>query len=327
MALETQKSPRHVRKRSFLPPRGLLARPDCRRLGRQGLALLLGAAFARAAVAEDIRPFGVAYIAAAGHPLAAAAGAFLSYLTLGRAGLVCGAAVMVTLTCRMVLEGTALGRKRVFFPGCAALALLFTKGVVAAAGGVRAVLLLLCECTLCLGFALMLREARDSRSPLALWGRLTAALGGILTLLPVTVWGGWSPAGLGAVFLVLCAGAFGGPAAGVCVGTAFGACVDLVLGRSPQASLIWCVTGLAAGLGKKREPPVPPAAWPPCGCTAGRGCARDCWSAFRRRPFWSCYRKNGCWGWRRPLSGLARDWKAGAGLWPGARPCGACPTR
>ena len=253
MALETQKSPRHVRKRSFLPPRGLLARPDCRRLGRQGLALLLGAAFARAAVAEDIRPFGVAYIAAAGHPLAAAAGAFLSYLTLGRAGLVCGAAVMVTLTCRMVLEGTALGRKRVFFPGCAALALLFTKGVVAAAGGVRAVLLLLCECTLCLGFALMLREARDSRSPLALWGRLTAALGGILTLLPVTVWGGWSPAGLGAVFLVLCAGAFGGPAAGVCVGTAFGACVDLVLGRSPQASLIWCVTGLAAGLGKKRE--------------------------------------------------------------------------
>ena len=163
MALETQKSPRHVRKRSFLPPRGLLARPDCRRLGRQGLALLLGAAFARAAVAEDIRPFGVAYIAAAGHPLAAAAGAFLSYLTLGRAGLVCGAAVMVTLTCRMVLEGTALGRKRVFFPGCAALALLFTKGVVAAAGGVRAVLLLLCECTLCLGFALMLREARDSR--------------------------------------------------------------------------------------------------------------------------------------------------------------------
>ena len=86
------------------------------------------------AMEEGMGPFGVAYVAAAGHPLAAAVGAFLTYLTAGAGGLVCGAAAVVTLACRMVLEGTALSRRRGFFPGCAALAMLFTKGVVAAAG-------------------------------------------------------------------------------------------------------------------------------------------------------------------------------------------------
>ena len=70
MALETKQSPRHVRERQKLE-----FRLDPKGLSRQGLALLLGAAFARAAVTEGMQPFGVAYVAAAGHPLAAAVGA------------------------------------------------------------------------------------------------------------------------------------------------------------------------------------------------------------------------------------------------------------
>ena len=65
MALETKQSPRHVRDRQKLE-----FRLDPKGLSRQGLALLLGAAFARAAVTEGMQPFGVAYVAAAGHPLA-----------------------------------------------------------------------------------------------------------------------------------------------------------------------------------------------------------------------------------------------------------------
>ena len=249
MAQETKKSPRHVRERQP----GALMRLDRNGLTRQGMALLLGAVFARAAVAEGMNPFGVAYVAAAGHPLGAAVGAFLAYLTAGTGGLVCGAAAVVTLTCRMVLEGTALSRRRGFFPGCAALALLFTKGVVAAGNGLRGLLLLACESALCLGFALMLREARDARSPLALWGRLTAAMGGILALLPVNLWGVLSPGRLAAVFLVLCAGAFGGMAAGTAVGAALGACLDLAQGQGPMLAPAWCLAGLAAGYGGKKE--------------------------------------------------------------------------
>ena len=249
MAQETKKTPRHVRERQP----GALMRLDRKGLTRQGMALLLGAVFARAAVAEGMNPFGVAYVAAAGHPLGAAVGAFLAYLTAGTGGLVCGAAAVVTLTCRMVLEGTALSRRRGFFPGCAALALLFTKGVVAAGNGLRGLLLLACESALCLGFALMLREARDARSPLALWGRLTAAMGGILALLPVNLWGVLSPGRLAAVFLVLCAGAFGGMAAGTAVGAALGACLDLAQGQGPMLAPAWCLAGLAAGYGGKKE--------------------------------------------------------------------------
>lgn len=246
MALETKKSPRHVRERQRPP-----INPG--KMSRQLVTMLLGAVFARAAVSRGMQPFGVAYVASSGHPLPAAVGAFLSYLTGGMEGLVCGAAAVVTLTCRMVLEGTALSRRRSFFPGCAALALLFTKGVVAAAQGMRAVLLLLCETALCLGFSLMLREARDARSPLSLWGKLTAAMGVILAALPVTLWGVLSPGRLAAVFLVLCAGTFGGMAAGTAAGAALGACLDLAQGQGPMLALAWCLAGLAAGYGGKKE--------------------------------------------------------------------------
>ena len=244
MAQQTKKSPRHVRERRWPD-----IKPDLRGFSRQGAAFLLGATFARAAVIRGMQPFGVAYVAAAGHPLAAAVGGFAASLTDG--GLVYGAASVVILACRMVLEGTALSRRPGFFAGCAALALLFTKGVVAAAQGMRAMVLLRCECALCLGFAFMLREARDTRSPLSLWGKLTAAMGGILAVLPVTLWEVLSPGRLTAVFLVLCAGAFGGMAAGVAVGAALGACLDVALGQGPMLVTAWCLTGLAAGCGGK----------------------------------------------------------------------------
>lgn len=47
---------------------------------RRGLCLGLGALFAAARTASDIRPLGVAYCAAAGHPAEAALGAFLYYV-------------------------------------------------------------------------------------------------------------------------------------------------------------------------------------------------------------------------------------------------------
>ena len=255
--------PRHARTPSPTPAELLSA--ACTRLRRlydrllqrslpqQLLALGLGALFARAETARGMCPFGVAYAAAAGHPLPAAAGAFFSYLLSGRDSLVYAAAVMVTLTCRMVLAGTALSRRRILFPACAALTLLCTKGVVVLAEGVRYVLLLLCETALCLGFALMLREARDARSPLALWGRLTAALGVMLAFLPLTLWGTVSPSRLTGIFLTLSAGIWGGGAAGACVGLALGAGLDLSLGRGPLLALTWCISGLTAGLCGKRE--------------------------------------------------------------------------
>ena len=231
---------------------------------QQVLAVLLGAIFAAARTAQGMRPFGVAYAAAAGHPLYAAVGAFLSYLCIGSDGMVSGAAVLVVLSCRMVLEGTAAGRSRSFFPLCAAVALGFTKGVVVLSGGLRAVGLLICEMTLCLGFALMLREARDNRSPLQLWGKLTALLGGLLALLPVQLWSLLSPARLTGAFTVLAAGAFGGGTVGACVGAAFGGALDVAQGRQPLLLMTWSMAGLAAGLGGKRErlPAVL------CGCAA-----------------------------------------------------------
>lgn len=231
---------------------------------RQGMAAVLGAVFAAAQTAQGMRPFGVAYAAAAGHPLYAAVGGFLSYLLTGSGGLVFGAAVLVVLSCRMVLEGTAAGHSRSFFPLCAALSLGFTKGVVVLSGGVRAVGLLLCEMLLCFGFAMMLREARDSRSPLQLWGKLTALLGGLLALLPLQLWSLLSPAQLMGIFTVLAAGTFGGGAVGACVGAAFGGALDVAQARQPLLLITWCMAGLAAGLGGKRErlPAVL------CGCAA-----------------------------------------------------------
>ena len=261
--MANQTRPRHIRPPEH--PRETLAaaaKAHIRRLRQaltehkllqQAAAFVLGALFARAETARGMCPFGVAYASAAGHPLAAAAGAFFSYLLSGRGGLVCAAAVMVTLTCRMVLAGTALSRRPFFFPGCAALTLLCTKGVVVLSSGVRAVLLLLCETALCLGFALLLREARDPRSPLSLWGRLTAALGGMLAFLPLSLWGVLSPSRLAGVFLTLSAGVYGGTAAGACVGLALGAGLDLSLGQGPLLALTWCVSGLSAGLCGKKE--------------------------------------------------------------------------
>ena len=227
-------------------------------------AAALGAAFSRAGIANGMHPFGVAYAAVAGHPLPAAVGAFGGHFAGGQGELVYSAAVMVVLACRLVLEGTRAARTRSFFPLCAAVALGCTKGVVVLSGGMRAALLLLCELGLCLGFALLLGETRDRRSPLQLWGRLCALLCALLALLPVRLWGVVCPARVAGAFFVLTAGAFGGGAAGACVGTAFGAAMDVAQGQGPFLALTWGVAGLAAGTGGRRErlPAVL------CGCAA-----------------------------------------------------------
>ena len=234
------------------------------RIAGQLAAALLAGMFTLAHPAEGMAPFGLAFLAVGAHPLPAAAGVFAAGLACGRAGLVYGAAAMVVLACRMVLEGTVTARAKAFFPGCAALALSFVKGVVALSEGGRAVLLVLCESLLCLGFGMLLGESGDQRSPLQLWGKLAAFLALLLALLPINLWGVFSPARAGGIFSVLLAGAFGGGTVGACVGAVLGASLDVARGQLPLLTFIWCLTGLCAGLGGRRER-LPAVLW---GCGA-----------------------------------------------------------
>ena len=215
------------------------------------LTAVLGAVFSAAGTAKGISPFGVAYAAAAGQALPAAAGAFLCYLLLeSRSGLVYAASVTVLFTCRLVLEGTAVAKRRQFWPCCAMAALAFPKAVTLSGG--RAFFLLLCETALCGGFTLLLREAGRPDSPARLWGRLTAGLGVILAFLPVQVYS-IAPARVLGAWLSMAAGVCSGGAMGACVGAALGASVDLAMGQAPFFALLWCVSGLTCGLLAKGE--------------------------------------------------------------------------
>lgn len=218
------------------------------RLGAVGLGVL----FASACTAEDICPFGVAYCAAAGHPAPAALGAFCRYvLAGGQRGLIYGAACAVVLTCRLVLEGTATAKRRWFFPLCAMIA-LFSTGLVLV-DSLSALLSLGVQTLLCGGFARMLREARDARSPLKGWGRLTAWLAGVLALLPVTLPGGFSPARMLAALLLLFVSCCAGGLCGGLLGAAYGAAIDLAMGHSPFFALLWCISASVAGVLGRRE--------------------------------------------------------------------------
>ena len=230
------------------------ARPGGRTLRKWaewGMNALMGAIFACARFAGGMQPFGAAYAAAGGQALPAAMGAFAGYLILGgRTGLVSAAATAVILTCRMVLDGTAIAGKRWFYPACAATALFCTRFVIVES--LRDFLLLLCETALCGGLALLLREGRDRRSPLSLWGRGAAGLCLTLAALPLQA-GGFAPARVFAALAVLAAGCFGGGAAGACMGAIYGAGVDLAAGTGPCFALIWCVAGLCAGPGGRKD--------------------------------------------------------------------------
>ena len=218
---------------------------------QRGLCLGLGALFAAAQTAEGIRPLGVAYCAAAGHPAEAALGAFLYYVLLGGgSGLIYGAACAVVLTCRLVLEGTAVGRTRWFFPVCAMISVCSTGLVLVE--DLRQGAALLCQTLLCGGFARMLREARESASPMTGWGRLTALLAGILALLPLGA-GGLTLSRAAAAGVVLTCACCCGAASGALLGAAYGAAVDLSLGQSPFFALLWCVSALGAGALSRRE--------------------------------------------------------------------------
>lgn len=218
------------------------------RLGAVGL----GALFASACTSGDICPFGVAYCAAAGHPASAALGAFCRYvLSGGQRGLIYAAACAVVLTCRLVLEGTATGKRRWFFPLCAMIA-LFSTGLVLV-DSLTALLSLAVQTLLCGGFARMLREARDARSPLKSWGRLTAMLAAVLAWLPISIPGGLSPARMLAALLLLSVSCCAGGLCGGLLGAAYGAAMDVAMGHSPFFALLWCVSASVAGVLGRRE--------------------------------------------------------------------------
>lgn len=214
-------------------------------------ALGLGVLFAAAAATGELRPFGVAYCAASAHPALAALGAFCRYvLGGGENGLLYGAACGVVLTCRLVLEGTAVARWRGFFPLCAMIALIST-GLVQVEVGAD-LLTLGGQALLCGGFALLLGEARDGKSPLMPWGRLAALLAGLLAWLPLTLWG-LRPARLLAVGVVEVISCCCGGTVGALAGAAFGAAMDLALGQSPFFALLWCASAPVAGAFGRRE--------------------------------------------------------------------------
>lgn len=225
--------------------------PEAIKWIRWAVNALAGAVFAVARFSGGMRPFGVAYATAGGQALPAAMGAFLAYLLFGgRTGLVYAAATAVILTCRMVLDGTALAEKRWFYPACAATALFCTRFVILE--DLQSFLLLLCETALCAACSMLLREGRDKRSPLAVWGRAAAGLCLLLAALPLHV-GIFSPARMIAALVTLAAGCFGGGAAGACVGAIYGAGIDLSAGTGPFFALIWCVAGLSAGPGGRKD--------------------------------------------------------------------------
>ncbi len=218
----------------------------------QGMGAALGAGFALSSLGEGIAPFGIAYIAAASHPVFAGAGAFFTYVVQGgKTGLSSAAAVAVMLTCRLVLDETEAARRRYFYPLCAGVALLCTLGVTAVS--LREGLLTLCAALLCSGFALLLRQARQGWT----WGKLTALLGLLPALLPLRAWG-FSPGMAAGAFVVLCASCAAGAAPGAAVGAVFGACADLTLGQAPFTALTLSLAGL--GCGALREKGVRPCA-------------------------------------------------------------------
>lgn len=237
--------------RASLPAREKPFLPELGGILREIAAAGLGAWFSAAKTAAGMRPFGVAYIAAAGYPLPAAAGAFLMNLLHGSAqdGLLYCAAVTVMLTCRMLFADKPVEKNRFFAPLCATLALVIPKSIALRSG--NALLLLLCEGALCGVFALLLEEAGNPRSPLRDWGKITAFLAWTLTLLPLTLFG-ISPARVAGSFVCMLASCFAGAAAGCCVGAVYGISVDLSAGEAPFFALIWSLSALAGGVfGKK----------------------------------------------------------------------------
>ena len=78
----------------------------------QAAAALLGGIFTLVCPAAGMQPFGLAFLSVGAHPLFAALGVFFAGLTGGRSGLIYGAAAMVVLACRMVLEGTSTARRK-----------------------------------------------------------------------------------------------------------------------------------------------------------------------------------------------------------------------
>lgn len=223
-----------------------------RRLLYQAGALLLGMLFASACIREDICPFGVSYLAAAGHPAPAAVGAFCRYvLRGGQRGLLYGAACAVVLTCRLVLEGTAVARKKWFFPTCAMIA-VFSTGLVLVEGG-KSLLALGVQTLLCGFFARILKEAGETHSPLRGWGRLAAMLAGILAFLPYTLPGGMRPARILAAMLILSVSCGAGGLCGGLLGSAYGAAIDVSLGQNPFFVLVWGISAIAGGAGMQKE--------------------------------------------------------------------------
>lgn len=223
-----------------------------RRLLYQIGALLLGTVFASACIREDICPFGVSYLAAAQHPAPAAVGAFCRYvLKGGQRGLLYGAACAVVLTCRLVLEGTAVARKKWFFPSCAMIA-VFSTGLVLVEGG-KSLLALGVQTLLCGLFARILKEAGEMHSPLRGWGRLAAILAGILAFLPYTLPGGLRPARVLAAMVIVSVSCGAGGLCGGLLGSAYGAAVDVSLGQAPFFALVWGISAIAGGAGMQKE--------------------------------------------------------------------------
>lgn len=212
------------------------------------LSGLCGLLFSLAAPAAGLSPFGPAAVSALPHPLSTAVGAFCGAMLDTRSNSAHAAAVLLTYACRMLFAARPSRQRQQLFSLCACSSLLTMQLPLALAKGPDALVLALCEACLCWGGGILLHHARQTASPLHRWAGLLPLCCGVILiqrLFPLPI---CTPARcLCVVCLLLCTQYLGGGTAAV-VGLLLGITADLSGGSAPFFSLVYCVSGLCAGL-------------------------------------------------------------------------------
>ena len=213
--------------------RALRSSNAARRAGHALLSFLLS--YAR--LTPDAAPFALAYAASLplGDALFGFVGAFAGYLMqFGAQGLVYGAAVVICCTARSVFPRRGIGSLPAVMPACVGITLVCVRLPFATEGGIRQILLLVCEGLLggIFCFLFSCREATAHRRAAA---RLLLAVALALSFYDAQIAAFLSPARIFALVAVMLLSRAGGSVAGV----AFGAAFDLSGGISPFFSVTY----------------------------------------------------------------------------------------
>lgn len=211
-----------------------------RRIGHTFLSFLLS--YAR--LTPDAAPFALAYSASLplGDALFGFAGAFAGYLMqFGAHGLVYGAAVVICCTARSVLPRRGLGGHPAVMPACVAITLICVRLPFAVEGGIRQILLLLCEGVLG-GVFCYLFACRDASTHRRAAARLLLVVALALAFYDARIGSLLSPSRIFALVAVMLLSKAGGAASGVVFGAAF----DLSGGISPFFAVTYGIPAVLA---------------------------------------------------------------------------------